>query len=530
LSFLHKLTGRIDRWKLGLLCFVVIYVICLSINLAYKSIMWDEGEHFVGGLLMSRGQVERWIWTNSFYPPVFDLITGAFFIVGGGASVFAGRFVAVTFSALTILVIYAIANRMYGAKTALLSAIFFGVMPGVVWASRMAMIETLLMFIFSFAMFFFFRWLETNRERDQIIFTAAIVVGVAVKYQMLVLAPIIVIAGMFFWKRDYLKKEFSSYFRRPRIIFTIVVIGIAVVVVSAILISGLLGIWFYAIQFGTAEKAAYSIRYPLPIYYLIEMTWAANNTHPISPLLYVAGLAGIGLFSLRRKMPDKFLLVWFAVVYLIFTAIPNREWRYVTVIFPVLAIATASAIVVAYDKLQNIWRTTKFTFTRRGLAKFAAAMLIVFTITGVSYSSYNAYSWMERDQIQAPIEEATAYAAQDLSQNQSLMVVCPLNYFNKAMVWFYLNAETIHQNNVTQYPKFAVDAYVPDFNVTELIDLCEGNNTRYVLLYEYETPRTYYDSTLTAQQVYDILISTGRFTLQASIGTDPRRIFVMSFE
>ena len=152
MSFLHKMTGKMDRWKLGLLCFIVIYVICLSFNLAYKSIMWDEGEHFVGGLLMSRGQVERWIWTNSFYPPVFDLITGAFFIIGGGASVFAGRFVAVTFSALTILVIYAIAKRMYGSKTALLSAIFFGVMPGVVWASRMAMIETLLMFIFAGSM------------------------------------------------------------------------------------------------------------------------------------------------------------------------------------------------------------------------------------------------------------------------------------------------------------------------------------------------------------------------------------------
>ncbi len=490
--------------------------------------MWDEGDHFVGGLLFSRGQVERWIWTNSFYPPILDLITAMFFIIGGGASVFAGRLVAVTFSVLSILVIYGIANRMYGAKTALLSGIFFGVMPGIVWASRMAMIETLLIFTFSFVMLFFFRWLETNQERDRILFTIAIIVGVAVKYQMLILAPIIVLSGMFFWKREYLKKEISSYFKRPRIIFTIIAITITIVIISAILISGLLSIWFYAIQFGTAEKAAYSIRYPMPLYYFIEMTWAANNTHPISLLLYLPGLAGLGLFALRRKMQDKVLLLWFTVVYLVFTMIPNREWRYVTVLFPVLAIAAASSFVVGFEKLQNLWRNKKPSFPKRNLAKIASVILVVFTITGVSYSCYDAYSWMERDHIQAPIEQATAYVAQNLNQNQSLMVVCPLNYFNKQMVWFYLNAEVPHENNVTQYPKFAVDAYMPDFNITELVEICEKNYTQYALLYEYEA-YSYYDSALTAQQVYDIMINSGRFTFLANIGTEPRRIFIMDF-
>lgn len=528
MSFLHQLNEKIDKWKLCLIVFIIIYVFFVTINLAYKSIMWDEGEHFVGGLLMSRAQFERWIWTNSFYPPIFDLITGAFFILGG-TSVFAGRLVAVTFSVLSIIVIYAIANRMYGAKTALLSAVFFGVMPGVIWASRMAMIETLLIFTLSFVMFFFFRWLETNRERDRMIFTAAIAIGVAVKYQMLVLAPIIVIAGMFFWKRDYLRKELASYFKRPRIFFTIIAISVAIVVLSAILLSGLLEIWFYAIKFGTAEKAIYSVRYPMPIYYFIEMTWAANNTHPISPLLFLAGLAGIGLFVYRRRMQDKFLLLWFAVVYLVFTAIPNREWRYVTVIFPVLAIMAAEAIMYTYNKLQKMWRDPKKSFNGKSLAKISAILLIVFTITGISYSSYNAYSWMERDQIQVPIEEATAFVAQTLNPHQSLMVVCPLNYLNKAMVWFYLNAEISRPNNVTQYPKLATDAYVPDFNVTELIELCEGNNTQYILLYEYQK-NTYYDSSLTAEQVYNTLIGTGRFSLRASIGIEPFRIFVMSFE
>jgi len=236
------------------------------------------------------------------------------------------------------------------------------------------------------------------------------------------------------------------------------------------------------------------------------------------------------LFGLRRKKQDKFLLLWFAVVYLVFTAIPNREWRYVTVLFPVLAISGASAIMAGLGKLQNIWQTVENSLSRRRLAKFGALMLVVFVVVGVAYSCSNAYSWVAEDHIQVPIEQATNYAALTLNENQSLMVACPLNYFNKQMVWFYLNAQVAHPNNVSQYPELAVDAYSPTFNVTEFVDLCEQNGTQYVLLYEYKVTQTYYDSTLTEQQVYDMIIGSGKFVLQASIGTAPDRIFVLKFK
>jgi 4-amino-4-deoxy-L-arabinose transferase-like glycosyltransferase len=51
-------------------------------------------------------------------------------------------------------------------KAALLSAVLFGVMPGIVWLSSVAMIETMLLFVFLLCMLYFFRWLKTGRERD----------------------------------------------------------------------------------------------------------------------------------------------------------------------------------------------------------------------------------------------------------------------------------------------------------------------------------------------------------------------------
>ena len=84
------------------------------------------------------------------------------------------------------------------------------------------------------------------------------------------------------------------------------------------------------------------------------MTWFSNVTHPISLLLYFLGLAGLGLMVYRRKREDKSLLLWFTVVYVVFTLIPNREWRYVTIFFPVLAVAASSFLMTSFDKLRQI--------------------------------------------------------------------------------------------------------------------------------------------------------------------------------
>jgi 4-amino-4-deoxy-L-arabinose transferase-like glycosyltransferase len=493
------------------------------------SMEWDEVTHFTGGLLLSRGQVGQWIWTNSFYPPAFDTVTAVYYLIGG-VGVFAGRLVAVTFSILSIFVVYAIANRLYNAKTALIAAVLFGVMPGIVWLSRMAMIETFLIFMFSLSMLFFFSWLRTNRERDRIISVAALAVSVAVKYQMLVVVPIIMLLGMWFWKKDYLKSEAIRCLKFPLLAILVAALAAVVAVGLALLFSGLINRLLFAIQVGTADKAVYSIRYPMPVFYFMEMAWSNNAIHPISLLLYFTGLAGLGLFVFRRRLEDKFLLLWFAVVYVVFTLIPNREWRYVTIAFPVLAIAAASLLDTAYNKISKVVQTAKSPLTRKLGTKLAAVFLIAFTATGLFYSCADAYTWVSQDQIQVPIEQATDFAAQGLSPDQMLLVACPLNRFNKDMVWFYLNdkAPRPNQNQTLQYPKFAADAYTPNFNTSELVSLCQQYNVKDVMLYEYEA-KHYFNSTLTAQEVNGLLLGTGRFTFEASFGAEPNRIFVFSF-
>jgi 4-amino-4-deoxy-L-arabinose transferase-like glycosyltransferase len=489
--------------------------------------VWDEVTHFTGGLLLSRGQVGTWVLTNSLYPPVYDLFTALYYLITG-PSVFAGRLVAVTFSALSVLVIYELARELYNKKTALLAAVLFAIMPGIVWLSRVAMIETLLVFVFCLCMRFFFRWVKGGRERDHVIWIAALVVGVAVKYQMLVVAPIILLLGMYFWKKECFKAELKSWLRFPRLAVVLAAVVAVAVAIYALLASGVFDTLLFAIQVGTAQKAAYSLRYPVPVFYFVEMAWFSNLLHPISLLFYAVGLAGLGLLVYRRKREDKFLLLWFLVVYVVFTLIPNREWRYVTIAFPVLAITAAEILAATWGKLARTWQKTQSLTCKWG-TKTGAVLLVGLAAAGVFLSCTDAYVWVAQDQIQVPIEQATGYAAQNLSSNQSVAVACPMNLFNQYMVNFYLGAKNPSQHNQTwQYPAEAVDAYTPDFNIAAFTALCQQQNAKYVLLYEYGGLQ-YFNSTLTAQTVYDNLNQTGKFSLQATFGTAPNRIFVFSF-
>ncbi len=507
---------------------MVIYATFLSVNLGFMSMQWDEVSHFTGGLLLTRGQLWDYFLTSSFYPPIFNLVTAAYFAVAG-ASVFVGRFVAVTFSALSVLLVFQIARRMYNAKTALVASILFSVMPGFVWVSRMAMIETMLIFIFLVSMLFFFRWMQTDNEKDRVLSIAVLAFGVVVKYQMLVVAPIIMLASVLLWKRAYLKAQIDRFLKPKFLVAAAVAIAVALVAVYALLASGFVDLLIYAVQVGTAERSLYSVRFPVPVFYLVEMVWPYSDMHPISLLLYVFGLLGLGLMAHRRKPQDKFLLLCFLVIYAIFTVIPNRQWRYVTLLFPILAISASSLIISTYEKAQKTWRNAHLRLNRRWASKLAAGMLVVLTSVGVFYSCSDACSWVEKDQLQVPIEQASQYALQNLSGNQSVVVVFPLNYLNEYMVWFYLNAQSPRDNSVWQYPKLAVDSYTPNLNTAEFIDLCQQRDVKYVFLYENGGAISYFNTTLTSGDVYDILSGTGRFTTQASFGAEPHRIFLLSF-
>jgi hypothetical protein len=100
------------------------------------------------------------------------------------------------------------------------------------------------------------------------------------------------------------------------------------------------------------------------------------------------------------------------------------------------------------------------------------------------------------------------------------------------MVRFYLWADGDNKILVLQYPRLPVDSYTPNFNITELIDICSHANVKYLFTYEFGGTVPYFNTTLNLQQIYMQLYASGNFSKisdEATFGTNPRRIFILTF-
>jgi len=101
------------------------------------------------------------------------------------------------------------------------------------------------------------------------------------------------------------------------------------------------------------------------------------------------------------------------------------------------------------------------------------------------------------------------------------------------MMRFYL-PENMSKDQVWQYPELAVDSFTPEFNVTELVDLCEQRNAKWVIIYDYGPDSAFFNTTLTIVDAKTMMEDSGRFGKIADepwygFGTHPHRVFVFGF-
>ena len=330
-----KLALEANKWRLAFLAFVVVYAYLVTLSLGFMSPQWDEMPHLYGGLLLTRGQTHTYLSLNGYYPPLYDLVTAGYLKIFG-VSTTAGRLVSVTFALLALWVVFEFSKRAYGAKNALVASVLLATMPGFFWVSRITLLETVLIFFFTLVMFLFYTWITSNSNWALALSGLALGVGVLAKYQILV-AVLAMLVSILVLCRKRLKIS---------LVKLVVIVLIVVVVVAP---------WFYMIyefsgaskfqdilyvvQVGGENRPTYSNRFFAPVFYLIEMTSPFTDipVNPVSLPIMALGLCGLALFAYRRKKQDVFLFTWFIVVYTFFTIIPDKQWRYVDVLFPILA-------------------------------------------------------------------------------------------------------------------------------------------------------------------------------------------------
>ncbi len=521
---LSRIVQRFGRWRLVFLFFLIAYTVLLLLYLDYAAIQWDETPHLGGGLLLSRGQIQEYTQKYLFYPPLFDATTALYYLILG-ASVFSVRLVALTFGILSVWVVFEYAYRLYGPKTALLSSILLASMPGFIVLCRLALIETMLMFFFSSSLFLFFSWMRTNNNKLLLLSGATLGLGFIAKYQVLV-AGIVMLVSLFLMWRERILTKIGKF-------LLIAIIAVAVVLPVFFLVyqqnvSETLGDWLYAIQVGNEERTSYSRRFFPPIFYLIEMTYPYSHIHPISLPLYILGLFGLGFMLWRRRSEDKFSLIWFFVVYGVFTLIPNKGWRYVTPVFPILAVSASEFILFMWNKMKDGLRASKTSLRRTSIPKIAAIVFLLLMGASLVYSWGDAYSWVEQDHVYIPIKEATQYVSAHSALNETTVVLFTGNFFSTEMVKFYFDIHDSGERELWPYPENPADAYKPVLNETWLIERCEASNVKYLLLYEHGNI-TYFDSDWKSYYVLDRLKNSGRFTFETAFGDYPRQVNIIRF-
>jgi len=492
------------------ICYLSVLICLLILNLSNMPVQWDEAAHLDNGLYLKLGMYKQFSG-NLFYPPLYDALAFISYSMFG-VSVVSARIVDAFFSVLLLWVVFEFTYKAYDGKTALLASIFLSIMPGYFEASHMAMLDVMVTFFFVLSIFFFYLWLQTFKDRMLIFAGLTLVVGFLAKYEIVVAVPVMLFAIVIFC-RSQLKRPFS---RKLYIAIISVLLAGAVYLIYSL--QSYIGMWLNAIGMSTTGSQTV-----MPTYYLTEMNSIYLTIHPISLLMYIMGFLGLAAFAIRRQKADKLLLIWFITVYVFYSLINNKSWRYVLPLFPVLAISAAVFITVTYTKLRSLNRKT--------LSKIGALTLIALTCLSIFYSVNDTVTWVNFDKQPFDLEQAVDYAIARDSSNRAMMVLCPDNYFSQGIIEFYLLKDGGSQIQLYSYPWSRI--IDPTFNLTVIISRCKEYDVKFLFATEWGGNNlAYFNSTVTLMDIFAQLYSSNNFTHitpQQTFGQPPNSIYILNF-
>lgn len=491
------------------LCYLSILIGFLILNNANMPIQWDEAGHLDNGMFLKLGMFNSFSG-NLFYPPLYDVLTFLSYSLFG-VSVVSARIIDALFSVLLLWVVFEFTYKVYDGKTALLATVFLSVMPGYFFASHFAMLDITMTFFFTLSIFFFYLWLQTSNNKMLILTAIILIIGFFAKYQVVV-AILVMFVGVLIFCRSRLKHLFS---KKPYV--AIILILLAIVAYLVYSLHSYIEMWLGVIGMSTTGSQTV-----IPTFYLTETQSIYSTIHPISLFMYLLGFFGLGVFIIRRQKPDKLFLIWFITVFVFYTLVTNKNWRYVIPFYPVLAISAAVFVIVIYTKLSSRKKT---------LAKISALILIAFTCVSLFQSVNDNIAWINFGKTPFALEQAVDYAITHDNSNQSIMVLCPDNLFSQGIIQFYLLKDGGTQIHLYSYPWSPTDD--PTFNITTIITRCKQYDVKFLFTTEYGgNSVSYFNSTLTLMDIYAQIYNSGNFTQiapQQTFGQSPRRIFILNF-
>ena len=301
--------------------------------------LWDNSEPTYGEIVKELFRSGDWLTLHLNYqpwdthPPLW-FWTAAGSVMVFGLNEFALRLPSALFGLATAVATYRAGRRMYGEAAGLIAALAAGVSLEMIVLSRLAMMETALIFFVTVAFFWSYFALRDGDRRALWIAAAAAGLGTLIKGPIALVLPLLVIVSWLAWTRDW---------NRLR--------GLPVLGAAAAYVV-IAGSWFAVatLQLGTGFLGRY-----------FGLSNVGRFMHPFEnqpgPWWYYIPVLVIGFFPFVAFLPqalrrawrargddEKFLLLCAAVPFLFFSVAQTKLPNYIAVSFPALGIIVGSVV------------------------------------------------------------------------------------------------------------------------------------------------------------------------------------------
>ena len=450
-------------WKL--LCFfIIIYVGLIIYVFPTRSIESDEGTHLLLGLFyhdlfnfaLNNGfsnvyefaidYLVHYPKLSVYYPPLYHILIALFYNFTVSENI--GRVISLVFSVGSIVLVYKLGSFLYNQRVGLISAIFLGSLPIIVYISKSIYID---MFLFFFFLLSFYLGLIAFKRKKWVYY---ILLGVTLAFAFFTKWPAILSMPILFFylliqrrikvsqKIYIVKKLVFSFFIFLLIIlpylylsykFGLLKMGLSATVIREAIIFP---------QWTTIEGWLY---YPklLPI----------QMSYPIA----VISLFSLGWFVWKREKYYDLLIVWGLIVYLFFSFLMGKNVRYTTLYLPVLLLPLAFYI-------EKIIRKNKYF-----------VIIVIFSVIFLLITSY--YSLTKLVQ---PINETAKFIHENANGN--IAFISEMNSFHTSSFMFYFEKIDRNRSKIIYRPcvffnksEGEINNFVVENNI-EYFVFIEGND------------------------------------------------------
>jgi len=270
-----------------------------------------------------------------------------------GVNNFSSRFWSAVFGALSLVLVFYLGKKLYNSYVGILSALVLGTFTTFYAFARLAMTDAPLVF-FILASVYFFVLSEKTENTNRYAALSGLFFGLALMTKQIaaLLIPLIVFSYLIATKRSIrflFTKRFTLFLVIGLLVFSPWLIYMGIRFGSQF--------WQWYFVYGIVARTASPVEGHVGGY-LYYFSYLANNENLLWVILlpFAAGLCTFNSV-IKRLKEDTLILLWMAIVLLVFTFAQTKLFWYILPAFPPFAVAISNFLFQLSKKIHTTFRS-----------------------------------------------------------------------------------------------------------------------------------------------------------------------------